>query len=86
MHDVQQRRVGLRQQAIEQAWHTWDSREENLSDVWTYDVAANAWTKMDPLGPTPRGVRRECRHCAYDPSNNVVLLLSDTLWAYRYMK
>lgn len=65
---------------------TWDSREENLTDVWTYDVAANAWTRMEPAGPKPKGVRRECRHCAYDPGNNVVLFLADSLWAYRYKK
>lgn len=67
--------------------NTWDSREEYFNDVWVYDAAKNTWTKMEPKGkPGVRG--RECRHCAYDPVDNVVLFqpASGSLWAYRWKK
>ena len=63
---------------------TWDQQEQNLTDVWIYDPAKNTWTATDPAGPKPKGKQRECRQCAYDPNANVVLFLSETLWAYRY--
>lgn len=65
---------------------TWDEREENFNDVWRYDVAKNTWTQLQPAGPKPLVRVRECRHCAYDPTHNVVLFLTGkgSLWAYRY--
>jgi len=67
---------------------TWDSREENLNDVWIYETARNTWTKMTPAGSKPTVRSRECRHCAYDPVHNVVLFhnANGPLWAYRYKK
>jgi len=56
-------------------------------DIWAYDLAKNAWTKMDYAGPRFRTYHDGCLECAYDPLNNVVVFANiRSRIAYRYKK
>jgi hypothetical protein len=63
-----------------------------LHDTWTYDPAANTWTKLHPTGERP--VERALHSMVYDPASGKVILcggwnrgtggntVDDDIWAY----
>ena len=62
----------------------------NLNDTWAYDLIANTWTELSPLGTQPYA--RNAHAAVYAPSNGLVIMfggvlsghatfLNDT-WAY----
>jgi N-acetylneuraminic acid mutarotase len=64
------------------------SNSTGFNDTWSYDPAANTWTKLNPGGAPPS--KRGAYAMAYDPDHRVVLIfggfgrtavLNDT-WAY----
>jgi hypothetical protein len=57
--------------------------EFKTNDLWSYDPAKPAWTKLAPAGDAmPTGNKRLAY---FDPALNVFVVIHDTIvWAYRY--
>jgi N-acetylneuraminic acid mutarotase len=49
----------------------WDGSTD-LNDTWTYDLAANAWTELDPVGDIPAA--RSYHSLVYDSRHGQVIL------------
>lgn len=68
--------------------NTWENDERYFNDVWIFETAKGAWTRMDPPKPWPKGnsAWRDNRSCAYVESENVVLWMPNagSVWGYRY--
>jgi hypothetical protein len=62
--------------------------EGDLADLWAYDVAGNAWSRIEPAGDVPAA--RFGHNAAFDPNSNRMLVFGgqagpnffNDVWAY----
>jgi N-acetylneuraminic acid mutarotase len=66
-----------------------DEANQVLNDLWTYDLAANTWTELEPAGAVPSA--RVGHSMTYDPESGKILLFGgmdetngnlNDLWVY----